>query len=439
MFALNQKVVWLTLDTTVGDAILKDVYEGPLREQINQDTKLLNYFTEGDVKERKWEGRQVIVPLHKSRNSGVKSIAIDTGLLPAAGNQGTIQAKIPIKKTMGRIQITADILKAASSDRGSFIRALELEQKFLVKDVSRQRNRQLAYFGQGTLAVVSPGANNATQTLINPGGVTGTVNATRFTPVGAVLAFTDPTGVTLRGVQTVISVSDPQITLSGAVNTTTNDLVSLGTTVGATEASFNTEMMGILGLIDGTTFVSNLFSIDRTQAANAFFKANVISNVGVLNPDILNRGLDNTNEVSGETIDRWLAHYSIKREIFKLVEADKRYNVNPGWPKGNTFDPGPGYKGDQTFEFFYAGLPGSTDKDLPYGTLFGLSDGLLEWYPETKGGWADEDGTILLRTATQDQYEARWRIQENTFVSQPNAFVRFDGVTATVTTGVFSL
>src|SRR6185312_12682670 len=229
MFALNQKVVWLTLDTTVGDAILKDVYEGPLREQINQDTKLLNYFTEGDVKERKWEGRQVIVPLHKSRNSGVKSIAIDSGLLPAAGNQGTIQAKIPIKKTMGRIQVTADILKAASSDRGSFIRALELEQKFLVKDVSRQRNRQLAYFGQGTLATISAGAASATQALANPGNVTGTTNATRFMFVGLVVAFTDPTGATLRGVKTITSISEPNITVDSSVTTTTNDLVSLGT------------------------------------------------------------------------------------------------------------------------------------------------------------------------------------------------------------------
>lgn len=430
---LSGTVLWLALDTTTGDAILKDVYEGPLREEINQDTKLLDYFTEGDVKERKWEGRQVIIPLHKSRNSGVKSIAIDSGLLPGAGNQGSIQAKVPIKKTMGRIQITADIMQAATSDRGSFIRALEMEQKFLVKDIARQRNRQLASFGQGTLAVIGAGAASATQALINPGGVTGTVNATRFTPTGAVLAFTDPTGVTLRGVRTVLSVSDPNITVDSSVTTTTSDLVSLGTTVGATEASFNTEMMGLLGLIDGTTFVSNLFSVDRTLAANLFYKSNVLSNVGVLNPDVLNRGIDNTNEVSGQSVDRWLCHYSIKREIYKLVEADKRYNVNPG-QGGKTFDPGP-----NTAEFFYAGLPGKTDKDLPYGTLFGISDGLLEWYPENKGGWADEDGTILLRTATQDQFEARWRVNENTFISQPNAFVRFDGVTASVTSGVFSL
>lgn len=430
------------LDTTVGDFILKDVFEDPLREQLNNDVKLLKFFTDkGDtVKEQKWEGRQIVIPLHSSRNTGHKAVAIDSGLLPAAGNQGGIQAKVPIKKYMGRIQLSADIIKQASSDRGSFIRALQMEQDGLVKDVARERNRELAGFGQGTLAVVSAGANSATQALNNPGGVSGTVNGTRFFPSNSkrIVAFVSSDGTVLRGVRTVVSVSDPNIVLDSAINTTTGDLVTEGTTVGTGEGSYNLEMMGILGLIDGTTFNSTIFGIDKTQAANSFFQSNVLTSIGTINPDILNRGLDNTNEVSGRTINQWLAHFSIKREIIKLVEADKRYNVNPGIG-GNTFDAGAGYKGDQVFEFFYGGLPGQTDKDLPYGTLFGISNGLLEWYPETKGEWADDDGTVLLRTANTDQYEARWRIQENTFNSQPNAFVRFDGITANVTTGIHSL
>lgn len=422
------------LDTTVGDAILKDVYEGPLREQINQMTPLLDYFTDGNAKQRKWEGRQVIVPFHKARNSGVKSLAIDSGLLPNAGNQGTVDAKIPMKKAMGRIQLSADVIETTKTDEGSFIRALQMEQDFLVKDMARHRNRYLAYFGQGTLATVSSGAASATQALANPGNVTGTVNATRFFQIGDVVAFTDPTGVTLRGVRTITSISEPNITVDSSVTTTTNDLVSRGTTVGATEASFNAECMGILGLVDSTTYVSNLFSIDRSQAANAFYRANIISSTGVLNPDVLNRGADNTEEVSGEKIDRWLCHYSVRREIWKLTEADRRYNVQPGNNGGASFDAGPSKSGD----FFFAGRPGKADKDFAYGTLVGISDGHLELYQLGKPGWADEDGTILLRTANQDQYEARYRIRENAFVDRANAFVRFDGITATVSTGVFS-
>src|SRR5262249_19145303 len=151
------------------------------------------------------------------------------------------------------------------SDKGSFARAMDSEQKGLVDDLARQRNRMLAYFGAGTLATISTGANSATQGLANPGGVSGTVNATRFAKVGMLVAFTDPTGVTIRGVQTILSVAEPNITLDAAVNTTTGDLVSLGTTsLSTNESSFNLEPMGILGIVDSTTFVSNIFGIDRS-------------------------------------------------------------------------------------------------------------------------------------------------------------------------------
>jgi hypothetical protein len=398
-------------------------------------TPLLDYFQDGNAKQRKWEGRQVIVPLHKARNSGVKSLAIDSGLLPAAGNQGTLDAKIPMKKAMGHIQLSADVIEATKTDEGAFIRALQLEQDFLVKDLARHRNRYLAYFGQGTLATISSGANSATQALANPGNVSGTVNATRFIQAGDVVAITDVTGATLRGVQVVSSVSEPNIVLANAVNTTTGDLVSRGTTTGATEGSFNAESMGILGLVDSTTYVSSVFNIDRSQAANAFYRSNIISSTGTLNPDILNRGCDNTEEVSGQKIDRWLCHYSVRREIWKLTEADRRYNVDPGNKGGQTFDAG----GPKSGEFYFAGRPGKADKDFAYGTLVGIADGHLELYQLGKPGWADEDGTILLRTSTQDQYEARYRVRENVFNDQGNAFVRFDGINAVVTSGTVSL
>lgn len=395
---------------------------------------MLDYFNDAS-KKRKWEGREVVVPLHKSRNSGVKSIGIDSGLLPNAGNQGTTVAKVPIKKVMGRIQLSADVIEQTKTDTGAFIRALQLEQDYLVKDIARHRNRYFNYFGQGTLATISSGTNSATQALANPGNVSGTTNATRFIQAGDVVAITDSTGAILRGVFTVSSVSEPNIVLNTPVSTTTGDLVSRATTVSTGESSYNLEAMGILGLVDSTTYVASVFGIDRSQAANSFYRANIISSTGVLNPDVLNRGADNAEEVSGEKIDRWLCHYSVRREIWKLTEADRRYNVNPGNNGGASFDAGPSKSG----EFFFAGRPGKADKDFAYGTLIGLSDGHLELYQLGQPGWANEDGTILLRTATQDQYEARYRIRENAFADRLNCFVRFDGVTATLTSGVAAL
>lgn len=423
-------------DTTVSgfDAALKDVYAGPIRNQLNEKTRLLDLFTKGDIEQYEWEGRQVVLSLRKARNAGVKATS-EGGGLPVAGKQGYANLKIPMRFIQGRIELTAQVMKASRSDKGSFARAMDSEQKGLVDDLARQRNRMIAGFGSGTLAVVSPGANSATQTFINPGGVTGTVNATRFAKVGMLIAITDPTGVTIRGVQTILSVSEPTVILDAAINSTTNDLVSLGTnSLGSNESSFGLEPMGILGIVDSTTFVSVLFSLDRSQAVNAFFRSTVMPNIGTVIPDVLQRGIDNAEEVSGEVIDQFLCHVSVRREILKLTEADRRYM---GSSSAQNFDAGTkagAFKSEYTFN----DISIKVDKDFAYGTLVGANKSHLFWIPEVEGEWADDDGTVLFRVQNKDNYEARYRVYENYFSDKGDSHVRFDGITATVTSGVYA-
>jgi hypothetical protein len=413
---------------------LKDVYAGPIRNQLNEKTRLLDLFTKGDVEQYEWEGRQVVLSLRKSRNSGVKATP-EGGGLPIAGKQGYAKMLVPMRFIQGRIELTAQVMKASRSDKGSFARAMDSEQKGLVDDLARQRNRMLAYFGAGTLATIATGANSATQQLANPGGVTGTVNNTRFVKVGALIAITDVTGATVRGVQTVLSVSEPNITLDAAINTTTGDLLSLGTnSLSANESSYGLEPMGVLGIIDSTTYVSSIFGIDRSQSVNQFFRSTIMSNTGILNGDILQRGIDNAEEVSGEVIDQFVCHVSVRREVLKLTEADRRYE---GSSQPQNFDGGTkagAFKSEYTFN----GIPVKVDKDFAYGTLVGANKGHLFWIPEVEGEWADEDGTVLFRVQNKDNYEARYRVYENFMSDKGDSHVRFDGITATVTSGVYA-
>ena len=428
-------------DTTVSgfDAALKDVYAGPIRNQLNEKTRLLDLFTKGDLEQYEWEGRQVVLSLRKSRNSGVKATA-EGGGLPIAGKQGYANLKIPMRFIQGRIELTAQVMKASRSDKGSFARAMDSEQKGLVDDLARQRNRMLAGFGQGTLATaVTTGAVTAGSNIqvANPGGVTGTVNVTRFLKVGMVVAITDVTGVTFRVVGTITAVSEPNIQLdtSTSSNLVAGDLITLGTnSLGSSESSFNLEPMGILGIVDSTTYVSSIFSLDRSQAANAFFRSNILSNVGTISPDVLQRGTDNTEEVSGEVIDQYLAHVSVRREIIKLTESDRRYQGG-GEPKN--FDGGT-QAGAFKAEYTFNGVPVKVDKDLAYATLLGVNKSHLFWVPEVEGEWADDDGTVLFRVQNKDNYEARYRVYENYFSDKGNAHVRFDGITATVSSGVYA-
>jgi hypothetical protein len=427
-------------DTTTSgfDASLKDVYAGPIRDQLNEKTRLLDLFTKGDVEQMEWEGRQVVFSLRKSRNSGVKATA-EGGLLPVAGKQGYANLKVPMRFIEGRIELTTQVMKASRSDKGSFARAMDSEQKGLVEDLTRQRNRMLAYFGVGTLAnFVSTGTINANNNiqLSNPGGVTGTVNVTRFVKVGDVVAITDSTGATLRVVATVTVVNEPNIQLDTTVTSlATSDLLTFGSNAASPgESSFQLEPMGILGIVDSTTFVSSIHGLDRSQAANAFFRSNILSSVGTLSTDLIQRGIDNAEEVSGEVIDQFLAHASVRREVLKLTEADRRYTQQ------YLMKPDPGTAAGQfKAELAFANIPIKIDKDFAYGTLMGVNKSHLFWIPEVEGEWADEDGTVLFRVQNKDNYEARYRVFENYLSDKGSSHVRFDGVTATVTSGVFAI
>lgn len=424
-----------TQTTTAFDAVLKEVYIGPIRSQLNAKTRLLADFTKADITQYEWEGRQVIVPLRTARNVGVKALT-EEGLIPAPGRQGYSKLVIPVKHWLGRIELTTRVMKAARSNKGAFTRAMQSEQDGLVDDIARQRNRALAQAGRGILAMANGGDTSATLVVDNPGGVTGTVNGTRFLKAGMVIAIHDQASpATIDSVSTISTVdSGTNVTLAASTTFDDNAFITLGvSTGGVDEGSLDDEPVGLAGIVDSTTYISTIHGIDRSQAANAFFRSNILGSVGALSPDLLQRGIDNAEEVSGEVINCFYSHTSVRREVLKMMEADRRYTAQ------YLMSPDAGTRaGKFKANLSFNEIPIKVDKDLPYSTLFGVNRARLFWIPEVEGEWADEDGAILLRSSTKDVYEARFRVLDNFFSDKGNAHVRFDGISATVTSGVFS-
>ena len=424
--------------TSSFSAALKNVSLPGIREELNEKTNLLDLFTEGDLTQYEWQGDQLVFALHSSRNySGVMYVAEGEGL-PTAGSQGVTNLLIPIAHLKGRIQLSYEVMRASRSDKGAFVRAMDLEQKGLVNDVARQRNRALAGYGSEILAVITTGATSTLQTIENPGGVSGTVNPGRFLKPGMVVVVMDSTGTTIRStqVETVVSVSGAVLTLSASTATTTGDIITLGTSslVSTGQGSYDDASMGILGIVDTTTYVTTIFGLQRGVTANLFYDSQVLTSVGTVNSDILQRGIDNCEEVSGEMIDKFICHSSVRREISKLTEADRRYAASD---KPQNFDAGT-QAGANKKDLTFNGWSFRTDKDMAYGTLVGVNTSHLSWLPETKGEWAEDDGTILLRVANVDAYEARFRVSENFASDKGNAHVRWDGITTNVTSGVWA-
>lgn len=427
----------MALTTSLYSAAMRTVYEEKIREQININ-HIVRKFRKQNKDEVTWQGNAVFVHLHSGRNySGVKSTG-EGNALGIAGQQQYAGLTVPIRDIKGRFGISREVIEASNKGlKGAAAPALTREMEGLTEDIERQLNRQLFGFGSGTLATITTGANSVTQTLSNPGGVTGTTNTARFVKPGMFVAITDVTGATIRDVQQVSASSNASsnMTLANAVNSTTGDLVSIGTISGATKtSSFGKEMMGLLGIVDQTTYVTSIFGLDRSQAANAFFLSGLSTAVGALSEDFLYRKIHNQwIDVSGVKVDTFFVHPSIEREYYKLTQADRRYQG------ADLNNPDAGVDMNAKPMFGHV-AEWAADKDAPYGTLIAAcSDNLFVTYLN-EGSWdsfgMDGDAPELLRfVADQTGYEGVFYMLLNAFSDRGNAHFRCDGISSTIDTG----
>ena len=91
-----------------------------------------------------------MVPLHKNRNRGRKSIA-DGGTLPSAGAQVYLDAIVPLRYHTYGIELTDQVIEASKTNEGAFVSAIEVESKGVAVDMRKDVNRQAFGRGNGAL------------------------------------------------------------------------------------------------------------------------------------------------------------------------------------------------------------------------------------------------------------------------------------------------
>jgi hypothetical protein len=420
------------------DAALKDVYGPRIEEQLSILNVLSDWIDENDSAE--WTGRTVTYPIHVSRNQGVGATT-EGSKLPPAGAQGYATVKISEKFNYGRIMLTGQVIKSSLQNKGAFTRAMESEIKGLVRDLSNDRERQFFGAGDGVLCLVNAAqtsTSNSTFYVDSPFGVTPTTNGARFLNSGMSIAAVGTSGTSVTGTFTVgntLSTTGSYFIASAVTATTTfsdnerlvryNSDVTAGTT-----NNLNNEVMGLLGIIDDGTYANTLSNINRTTYP--IFKSTVISSVGTLSLDVIQRGIDATDELGGgnfATDGVFFCHHSVRREYLKLLQADRRYTgAELMAPDGGTKQAALKKGGEIT----YGNRPWRVAKHCPYGTLFGMLKGSVVRYIHVRGEWADEDERIFRNVAGYDAWEAFYRIFDNLHSDRPNECFRLDGITATV-------
>jgi hypothetical protein len=376
---------------TAADAILKEFYVGPVVEQLNKKTFMIDRI-ERDTTQIDFTGRRAIVPVEKARNRGRGSRA-DGGTLPAAGTDSEVDAIIPIRYHYQGVELTDALIEQTQSNQGAFINALDSRVKNAAKFMRKDINRQVFGDGTGLLATLS-----STVTTVQ----THVVDSIQYLhvgdPVDAVLITNGGaiTGGASNQVGT-LNASAKSVVLNTAIDGASGAAVGI-----YVAGNRNNEMDGLRNIAATTR---TLHTINSATAGNEFWNGNVRTVgtqagseqvAGETSFELISDDVGQTGQ--GET-EAFVTTRGVRRRLADTFQSQKRFTnreavqIHGGY-SAIMVSSGAGE------------VPVIIDDDCPKTWAFAIDNDALRWYqlaapgyigaPRGEGGggiWHLKDGS----------------------------------------------
>lgn len=355
------------------DATLKEVYEGTVREQLNDGIVALKRITRSSSGvSNETPGKYVTFPLHVRRNGGIGS-RLEGEALPAAGQQGYASARLGLKSDYLGIELTEHSIDQSDSNPKAFAKSLDEEMTRGKNDFKKDLNRQIYGNGTGAIATV--------RTTVTGVNVIPVDDARNFW-VGShiVDVVTLPTTITTpqRTVTAVdLTTGANTITLSGAaLNATAGQIITLYNSAGK-------EITGLGAIVQASGILYNV-----NPSTEPVWKAEVDSNGGTgraLSESLMLRLVDRIRTNGGSTSviltddGSFRAYWALLSQLRGFVNTQK-------------------FTGGYSGLAFQAGsdeIPIVADTDAPRGTMHFLNEDDITFYRDEDIHWLDRDGSIL--------------------------------------------
>lgn len=386
----------MAFDLAAANAVLKEDYLGPVREQLNNDNPVINKLVQN---KQEATGKRFFVPLHYGRNNGIGYRA-EGAALPVAGNQKYKESTANVKYLYGGIEITGPTIKAMRNDKGAFIRALESEMKGLTKDLKDQRARAL--FGDGTGKLATFAVNTSVNTL--------TVDKIKYFQVGMNIDIVNSGGtvaVSNRQI-TAIDKANKTITISGAAVTTAN------TDFAVVMGDYNIEIMGLGGIMSQTLTLQGI-----APGTDTWWKPNRIANGGTpraISQALMRQAID-LAEHEGSQIGMITTSYGVRAALEALMQQNVRF-VKPMDLEG-------GYK-----VLEYDGIPIMVDRYHESNRMYFMDAGEIDLYQLSDFEWMEDDkGAALAPVPGYDKYAATMFCYETLVTYKRNAHTELADIT----------
>lgn len=365
-----------TQTLALANDILQDLYIGPMIEQLNQKTYLLDQI------ERKsdgidFRGRKAIVPLRVGRNRG-RGARGDNSALPQAGRQIVDAAEVTMRYHYIGIEVTDPTLEATKGGEGAFIDALDLETDGAADDLRKDLNREAFGDGTGLLGTISSTGANTTHTL----------DSVQYLDVG------DP--VDVKTISSGADVGTNPRTINARVGGATKT-VTFDTSVTPTGASLDgvflagarlNEMDGLRNIAGSTT--GTLHAIDKST--NTFWRPSVrAAGAAIAGESLFEQLADDVGASGRGEVEVFLTTRGIRRRLADTYQSQKRFNDAQATKIHG------GYSAIMVNE-----VPVIADDDAPKGWAFALNHDALKWYELCAPKWMEDSGgsVLMLKDST---------------------------------------
>lgn len=357
------------------ESYLKEVYQGRIREQLNDEIVALKRITRsGAGVTNEVGGKYVTFPIHTRRNSGIGS-RFENQALPVPGRQGHAAARVGLKYAYGGVQLTGQAISLSDTDAKAFAKALDNEVEGLKNDLMKDMNRQIYGNGNGAIGVAT-GANT---------GATVPVADARLFQIGMVVDT--QTGTTVDNTNLVVS----SVSLATGANT-----VTFTTTPGTALASADIivragsgiatagtkELTGLAAIVSDS---GTLYNIDPSTEPE--WKASVSSNGGTgraLSEALMIQMTDAIRTKGGST-SLILQSLGVRRAYFNLL-SQLRQTVNTQEFTG-------GFSG-LAFTTDRGEIPVVADVDAPLSTQWFINEDAITYYRDEEWHFLDKDGSM---------------------------------------------
>ena len=370
--------------TTV-NAILKEVYEPKIQDQLQHDAvalKRIEKSSDGVVSEV--GGKYVTFPLHTRRNSGIGA-RNELEALPTAGQQGYASARVSLRYLYGLVRLSGQTMELADKNYQAFASALDQEMKGLKDDLLKDQNRQVYGDGSGAVATVATAGtvnNIVTQTA-------------QWAQLGMQVDVID--GTTLGNANPTVKASNRQVTaINMATNTVTIDGAAVAVAVGdivVRTGSVNREWSGF-----GAIFKTGTFQ-NVDPAIEPSWSPVTDANGGTNRP--LSEGLmilmNDNIRANGGKVTAMFSNLGVRRAYFNLLSQQRRYTNTTKFEGGFS---GLAFTTDQ------GDIPFVVDIDAPKNRVYFINEDEITLYRESDWSFMDRDGSKFQRVIGYDAYEA---------------------------------